>query len=239
MGQVPPAMSSNQKVLVVEDEEHVAELITLYLDKAGYTTEVVADGPEALPAVRRFGPQLVILDLMLPGMDGLEVCRQIRKESRVPIIMLTAKAEEVDRVVGLELGADDYVVKPFSPRELVARVKAVLRRTGEPEERGDASYRLEVPGLRMDQETHQAWVGETELSLTPMEFKLLWYLAAHPRRVCSREELLERVWGYDSYSDARTVDVHVKRVRGKLEEAGAAAAKIATVWGLGYKFEAG
>ena len=229
-------MSSQPKVLIVEDEEHVAELIRLYLGKAGFATEVVSDGLQALPAIRRLRPQLVVLDLMLPGMDGLEVCRQLRKESNLPVIILTARDEEVDRVVGLELGADDYVVKPFSPRELVARVKAVLRRT-EPADRAQEGGHIELPGLRIDEDTHQVWIGEREAHLTPMEFKLLRYLAAHPRRVCSREELLERVWGYDTYSDARTVDVHVKRVRAKLDKAGSAGARIATVWGVGYKFE--
>jgi len=229
---------ANPKIVVVEDEENVAELIRLYLDKAGYATVLVSDGGEALAAIRHHRPALVVLDLMLPGMDGLEICRQLRKESNLPIIMLTAKGEEVDRVVGLELGADDYVVKPFSPRELVARVKAVLRRMAEAGDKGGDEV-VEVAGLRMEQATHQAVVAGRALPLTPMEFKLLWYLAAHPRRVCSREELLERVWGYDSYSDARTVDVHIKRLRQKIEEAGESALRIATVWGVGYRLEAG
>jgi DNA-binding response OmpR family regulator len=223
------------RVLVVEDEQNVAELITLYLGKEGFDTATAADGPSALRMARELKPDLILLDLMLPGMDGLEVFRELRKESRVPVIIATARGEEVDRVVGLELGADDYVVKPFSPRELVARVKAVLRRSAE----GIAGEQdvLQFPGLRIDRARHQAWVEGNEAPLTPMEFRLLWYLASHPDKVCTREELLREVWGEDSYSDARTVDVHIKRIRRKLRGESETEPLIATVWGVGYRFE--
>jgi len=223
------------KVLVVEDEQHVAELITLYLGKEGFDPIIAGDGPAALKMARELKPDLVLLDLMLPGMDGLQVFRELRKESRVPVIIATARGEEVDRVVGLELGADDYVVKPFSPRELVARVKAVLRRSAE----GVAGEQeaIQFPGPRIDRSRHQAWAEGKEVALTPMEFRLLWYLVSHPDKVCTREELLREVWGEDSYSDARTVDVHIKRIRRKLRGDAEKEALIATVWGVGYRFE--
>ncbi len=223
-----------RKVLVVDDEESVRELIELYLTKEGYEVLLAKDGKEALRLNGESHPDLIVLDLMLPGMDGWEVCRQIRSTSRVPIIMLTARSEEVDRVVGLELGADDYVVKPFSPREMVARVKAVLRRgaagPGEQET-------LTFPGLRIDRTQHQLDVDGEEVHLTPTEFRLLWCLASQPGRVFSRADLLDKIWGYDSESDARTVDVHIKRLRQKTKAAEKKSFAITTVWGLGYKFE--
>jgi len=221
-------------VLVVDDEESVRELIELYLTKEGYNVLLAKDGKEALRLNGESHPDLIVLDLMLPGMDGWEVCRQIRSNSRVPIIMLTARSEEVDRVVGLELGADDYVVKPFSPREMVARVKAVLRRgaagPGEQET-------LTFPGLRIDRTQHRLEVDGEEVHLTPTEFRLLWCLAGQPGRVFSRADLLDKIWGYDSESDARTVDVHIKRLRQKTKAAEKKSFAITTVWGLGYKFE--
>ncbi len=171
---------------------------------------------------------------MLPGLDGWEVCRQIRANSRVPIIMLSARAEEVDRIVGLELGADDYVVKPFSPRELMARVKAVLRRGSSAAEEAEV---LAFPDLRVDRVQHRVEVSGEDVHLTPTEFRLLWCLAGRPGRVFSRAELLDRIWGYDSESDARTVDVHIKRLRQKTKAAESKSFSITTVWGLGYKFE--
>jgi two-component system response regulator ResD len=223
-----------RKVLVVDDEESVRELIELYLTKEGYNVLLAKDGKEALRLNGESHPDLIVLDLMLPGMDGWEVCRQIRSNSRVPIIMLTARSEEVDRVVGLELGADDYVVKPFSPREMVARVKAVLRRgaagPGEQET-------LTFPGLRIDRTQHRLEVDGEEVHLTPTEFRLLWCLAGQPGRVFSRADLLDKIWGYDSESDARTVDVHIKRLRQKTKAAEKKSFAITTVWGLGYKFE--
>jgi phosphate regulon transcriptional regulator PhoB len=224
------------RILVVEDEQHVAELITLYLDKEGFETVTAGDGPRALQMARELKPDLVLLDLMLPGMDGLDVFREMRKESRVPVIVVTARGEEVDRVVGLELGADDYVVKPFSPRELVARVKAVLRRSVET--LAGEQQAIQFPGLRIDRTRHQVFVGGDEVAVTPMEFRLLWYLASHPDKVCTREELLREVWGEDSYSDARTVDVHIKRIRRKVQTDPQGEPLIATVWGVGYRFQA-
>jgi len=223
-----------RKVLVVDDEDSVRELIELYLVKEGFEVIHGQDGREALRLNGEHHPDLVILDLMLPGLDGWEVCRQIRVNSRVPIIMLTARSEEVDRIVGLELGADDYVVKPFSPRELVARVKAVLRRGTSAAEEAEA---LVFPGLRVDRVQHRVEVDGEEVHLTPTEFRLLWCLASRPGRVFSRAELLDRIWGYDSESDARTVDVHIKRLRQKTKASESRQFAITTVWGLGYKFE--
>jgi len=219
---------------VVDDEEVVRELIELYLTKEGFEVIHARDGREALRLNGEKHPDLVILDLMLPGLDGWEVCRQIRTGSRVPIIMLTARGEEVDRIVGLELGADDYVVKPFSPRELVARVRAVLRRGSAP---GEENEVLSFPDLRIDRVRHRVEVDGEEVHLTPTEFRLLWCLASRPGRVFSRAELLDRIWGYDSESDARTVDVHVKRLRQKTRASESRSFSITTVWGLGYKFE--
>ncbi len=228
------AGAGGRKVLVVDDEESVRELVQLYLSKEGFEVIPARDGQEALRLNGKHHPDLVILDLMLPGLDGWEVCRQIRSGSQVPIIMLTARTEEVDRIVGLELGADDYVVKPFSPRELVARVKAVLRRGSMA---GEESETLSFPGLRIDRVRHRVEVEGEEVHLTPTEFRLLWCLASHPGRVFSRAELLDRIWGYDSESDARTVDVHIKRLRQKTKASESRPFAISTVWGMGYKFE--
>ena len=227
-------IGQGRRVLVVDDEESVRELIKLYLSKEGFEVVHARDGKEALRVNGEYHPDLIILDLMLPGMDGREVCRQIRSTSRVPIIMLTARAEEVDRIVGLELGADDYVVKPFSPRELVARVKAVLRRGSASDEEEET---LTFLGLRIDRVQHRVEVEGEEVHLTPTEFRLLWCLASQPGRVFSRAELLDRIWGYDSESDARTVDVHIKRLRQKTNASESQSVSITTVWGLGYKFE--
>jgi len=223
-----------RKVLVVDDEDSVRELIELYLKKEGFEVIHARDGREALRLNGVHHPDLVILDLMLPGLDGREVCRQIRVNSSVPIIMLTARVDEVDRIVGLELGADDYVVKPFSPRELVARVKAVLRRGSSREEEVET---LVFRGLRVDRVQHRVEVDGEEVHLTPTEFRLLWCLAGRPGRVFTRAELLDRIWGYDSESDARTVDVHIKRLRQKTHASESRPFAITTVWGLGYKFE--
>ncbi len=223
-----------RKVLVVDDEESVRELIELYLKKEGFEVIHAREGKEALRLNGEHHPDLIILDLMLPGLDGWEVCRQIRSTSKVPIIMLTARSEEVDRIVGLELGADDYVVKPFSPRELVARAKAILRRGMSAAEESEV---LSFPGLRIDRIQHRVEVDGDEVHLTPTEFRLLWCLASRPSRVFSRAELLDRIWGYDSESDARTVDVHIKRLRQKTKAAESKSFSITTIWGLGYKFE--
>lgn len=221
-------------ILVVEDEESVRELLRLYLEKEGFKVELASDGEEALDKMSRTSPDLVLLDLMLPKKDGWEVCREIRKTSYVPIIMLTARGEEFDKVLGLELGADDYIAKPFSPREVVARIKAVLRRANSISlSRGRI---WETLGLKIDYEAKKVEVKGREINLTPKEFELLWFLVNHPRRVYTREQLLEHVWGYDFAGDTRTVDTHIKRLREKLTEGGIASS-IKTVWGYGYKFE--
>jgi len=222
-------------ILLVEDEQNIASLVELYLKNDGYTVEHVGDGLSALAAAERLKPSLVILDVMLPGMDGLEVCRRLRATGKIPIIMLTARDGEVDRVLGLELGADDYVTKPFSPRELVARVKAVLRRA----EPGDASpeddERLALGPVRIDAARREVLVGELPVELTAREFELVAFLVRNRGIVFSRDRLLERVWGYERPVDTRTVDSHVKSVRQKLGEGGSI---IKTLRGVGYKADA-
>ena len=222
-------------ILLVEDEAHIASLVELYLKNDGYTVEHVGDGVTALAAADRLKPALVILDVMLPGMDGLEVCRRLRAASRIPIILLTARDGEVDRVLGLELGADDYVTKPFSPRELVARVKAVLRRA-EPDDAGtDDDERLALGPVRIDPARREVLVDEQPVELTAREFDLLAFLVRNRGIVFSRDRLLERVWGYERPVDTRTVDSHVKSVRQKL---GLGGSIIKTLRGVGYKADA-
>lgn len=224
-----------ESILVVDDEKAVGDLLRMYLGKEGFEVITAYDGEEALQKFAHYRPALVLLDLMLPKKDGWTVCREIRKTSTVPIIMLTARGEEFDRVLGLELGADDYIPKPFSPREVVARVKAVLRRTKfQGEEKNKQQVRYEY--LFMDYEARIARVKDKELNLTPKEFELLFLLAKNPSRAYTREKLLEIVWNYDFQGDTRTVDTHIKRLREKLEEA-EAPPYIKTVWGYGYKFE--
>jgi two-component system response regulator ResD len=224
-------------VLVVDDDEVVRDVVVRYLDREGFESRQAADGEAARRAISEQVPDLVILDVMLPEMNGLDVCRWVRPVSQVPIILLTARGEESDRIIGLELGADDYVVKPFSPRELTERVKAVLRRTTAPPHHG--SSRLEVGGLVIDAETREVTREGRELALTATEFDLLWCLASHPRVVFSREQLLATVWGYEAALDAgtSTVTVHVRRVREKIEEDASHPKCITTVWGVGYRFE--
>ncbi|MBR4284314.1 MAG: response regulator transcription factor [Anaerotignum sp.] len=222
-----------QKILIVDDDKHIAELISLYMMKDGYETEEVYDGREAVKMAESFQPDLILLDLMLPGLDGYQVCTEIRKTSRVPIIMLTAKGETFDKVLGLELGADDYIVKPFDPKELVARVKAVLRRY-EPKQEEVDKNRLKFGGLEINLSNYSVSYNGKSLEFPPKEFELLSFLAQHPNRVFTREQLLDRIWGYEYVGDTRTVDVHVKRIREKLnseDEWG-----ILTVWSVGYKF---
>ncbi len=225
---------SGQKVLVVDDEEHILELARLYLSREGYTIETVSDGAQA---VARFGavkPDLVVLDIMLPNVDGLTICREIRKLSQVPIIMLTARDEVTDKVVGLELGADDYLTKPFHPQELVARAKALVRRAHlEP----DQPKLVRAGRLEIDLERHEVRFGDRRIQLRPKEFDLIALLARHPGRVFQRSELLDLVWGYDFPGYTRTVDVHVQQLREKLAEGGVADPTIVTVWGVGYKLE--
>jgi len=224
------------RVLVIDDEENVCELITLYFEKAGYEVVCAADGAEGIDMIRTHRPDLVILDLMLPGMDGLDVCKEIRRSSNIPLIMLSARVDEVDRVLGLEIGADDYVTKPFSPRELLARVKAVLRRAAYVPS-PDEQQVLTLPGLSISRISREVIVGDGPVDLTPKEFDLLWYLAVNRNRVFTREQLLEQVWAYQEfYGDERTVDQHIKRLRRKIEVNGSPC-RITTIWGVGYKFE--
>jgi len=225
-------------ILLVEDEQSIASLVTLYLQNEGYTVTHVADGAQALPAVERLRPSLVILDVMLPGMDGIEICRRLRaSDESLPIVMLTARDAEVDRVIGLELGADDYIAKPFSPRELVARVKAILRRSARPvaAEADDAVALIRIGSLEIDRSRHEVRDGDREVTLTAKEFDLLVFLSHNRGLVFTREKLLDRVWGYERPVDTRTVDSHVKSLRQKLGEAGAI---VKTVRGVGYKVDA-
>ena len=226
----------SHRVLIVDDEPSIVELVRFALEREGFVTEVAANGQQALEAVRQRMPDLVLLDLMLPGVDGLEVCRQLRQRSNVPIIMLTARASEVDKVVGLELGADDYITKPFSPRELVARVRAVLRRAQSRETPAAvAGQELRVGDIRMDLARHEVWVKDRRVELTPKEYELLRTFMANRGMVLTRELLLDKVWGYDFVGDTRTVDVHVVRLRQKLEDDPARPRYIETVRGVGYR----
>jgi two-component system, OmpR family, alkaline phosphatase synthesis response regulator PhoP len=222
--------SQGQTVLVVEDETSIASFVALYLKNAGYRIQTAGTGREALERVAAEKPSLIVLDLMLPDVDGLEVCRRIRQTSDVPILMLTARDEDVDKIIGLEVGADDYLTKPFNPRELVARVKSILRRTV-PERREAQTKQIKHGDLEIDVGRREVLVSGTEVQLAPKEFDLLWELLDHRGLVLTRDQLLERVWGYTFAGDTRTVDVHVRQLRRKLGEA----SPIVTVWGVGYK----
>lgn len=226
-------MSQNGKILVVDDDEYISELIKLYLVKEGYNVVFAHDGVQALEVFSAEIPDLILLDIMLPEMDGWNVCKEIRKSSNVPIIMLSAKGENFDKVLGLELGADDYIVKPFDPSELLARVKAVLRRSNQTPV--GKSY-ITFPGLSIDMEQYQVKIEEQPVELTPKEIELLYFIASHPNQVFNREQLLQHVWGYEYLGDSRTVDVHIKRIRKKVEIPNQSW-QIKTVWGVGYKFE--
>lgn len=241
--------TTKQKILIVDDDEDIAELISLYLIKECYATLTAADGENALAAFQRENPDLVLLDIMLPGIDGYEVLREIRKKAKTPVIMLSAKGEVFDKVLGLELGADDYIIKPFDSKELVARVKAVLRRTT-PE---PATEKTEVktampspvpddkevhfPGLDVSIRNYTVFYDNEKVEMPPKELELLFFLASHPNQVFSREQLLDHIWGYEYIGDTRTVDVHIKRLREKIKDHGDW--KLSTVWGVGYKFETG
>lgn len=232
-------MAVKQKILIVDDDENIAELISLYLMKECYDTKTVEDGEAALAAFRSYNPNLILLDLMLPGIDGYEVCKEIRKTSSVPIIMLSAKGEIFDKVLGLELGADDYIIKPFDSKELVARVKAVLRRyhpktTAAPKPEQTGSF-VEYADLIINQTNYSVLYHDETIELPPKELELFYFLASHPNQVFTREQLLDHIWGYDYIGDTRTVDVHIKRLREKFKDHPAWG--IATVWGIGYKFE--
>jgi len=229
-----------QKILIIDDDANIAELISLYLIKECFDTLIVNDGEEALKQFKEYQPNLLLLDLMLPGIDGYEVCREVRKTSKVPIIMLSAKGEVFDKVLGLELGADDYMIKPFDSKELVARVKAVLRRfnvqpqpTVEvPKQAGDY---VEYPDLIINQSNYSVLYFDETIEMPPKELELFYFLASHPNQVFTREQLLDHIWGYEYIGDTRTVDVHIKRLREKIKDH--AAWSLSTVWGIGYKFE--
>jgi len=222
-------------ILVVDDESTIVNTVQAYLEKEGYTVHTAFDGPAALKAARVFQPDLIVLDIMLPGLDGIEVLRRLRQESDVYVLMLTAKADETDKIVGLTVGADDYLTKPFSPRELVARVKAILRRG---RGAGTSEPVLTFRRLRIEPDARRVWKDDHPIELTSIEFELLHVLARHRGRVLSREQLIEQVWGYDYYGDERVVDVHIGRIRKKLEDDPARPTLIVTVRGVGYRFEA-
>ena len=225
-----------ENILVVEDEASIQEIISLYLRRAGYKVKAVGDGQQALDILDQQGFDLVILDLMLPHVDGWEITRQLRSGGDIPIIMLTARREESDRIAGLEMGADDYVIKPFSPQELVSRVRAVLRRTHAGEEK-NGTVPLEFSDLTISPQTHLVQVAGQEKELTAREFDLLWLLASHPRQIFSRDQLLDKIWGVTEYIDPATVTVHMRRLREKIELDPSKPRHVITVWGVGYRFE--
>jgi len=224
-------------ILVVEDEASIAEVVSLYLKRGGFNVQVAADGRKAMNAFERQEPDFVILDIMLPEVDGLSLTRWLRDRSNVPIIMLTARREEADRIAGLEMGADDYVVKPFSPQELVSRVRAVMRRLGRDQDSAENERALSFENLSIDPRSRAVRVKESDVELTAKEFDMLYLLARHPKQVFTREQLLERVWGGAQYIDPGTVTVHVRRLREKIEDDASKPARLLTVWGVGYKFE--
>ena len=227
-------MKDKQTILVVDDDPNIAQLVKLYLEREGFEVSVETRGDEALAAFQKNPPSLMLLDIMLPGMDGWQVCRAIRQMSNIPIIMLSAKDETFDKVLGLELGADDYITKPFEGKELVARVKAVLRRAAPGEAEKDT---LSFPGLTISLEKYEVHFQGKLVEMPPKELEVLYFLAAHQNRVFTREQLLEQVWGFDFFGDSRTVDVHIKRLREKLQGSEELGWQIRTVWGVGYKFE--
>lgn len=231
-------MAVKQKILIVDDDNNIAELISLYLTKECYDTKIVNDGEQALIAFEHYKPNMLLLDLMLPGIDGYQVCREIRAKSDVPIIMLSAKGEVFDKVLGLELGADDYILKPFDSKELVARVKAVLRRfqPAKPEAYASVDIKcVEYLGLIVNLSNYSVTYDGQQIDMPPKELELLYFLASSPNQVFTREQLLDNIWGYEYVGDTRTVDVHVKRLREKIKDK--PTWRIATVWGIGYKFE--
>jgi len=228
---------NGKHILVVEDEASIAEVVSLYLKRAGYEVQIASDGKQAMSVFERLIPDFVILDLMLPEVDGLSLTRWLRDRSNVPIIMLTARREEIDRIAGLEMGADDYVVKPFSPQELVSRVRAVMRRLGREQAEAESERALSFEGLSIDPLSRVVKVQQSEVELTAKEFDMLYLLAQHPKQVFTREQLLDRVWGGAQYIDPGTVTVHVRRLREKLELDPSHPTRLLTVWGVGYKFE--
>jgi DNA-binding response OmpR family regulator len=230
-------MVAKQKILIVDDDVNIAELISLYLTKECFDTKMVHDGEDALKTFKHYQPNLILLDLMLPGIDGYQVCRELRAKSNVPVIMLSAKGEIFDKVLGLELGADDYIIKPFDSKELVARVKAVLRRyqPAKPETLAPDVKCAEFPDLVINQTNYSVLYNGQPVDMPPKELELLYFLASSPNQVFTREQLLDHIWGYEYIGDTRTVDVHVKRLREKIKDHPAWG--LATVWGIGYKFE--
>lgn len=225
---------SNNKVLIVDDDNNIVDLIRMYMEKEGFTAVTANNGVKAVELFKSEAPSIVILDVMMPEMDGWQVCREIRRVSNIPIIMLTAKGETFDKVLGLELGADDYMVKPFETKELIARVKAVLRRSETKET--TAEKEIVFPGLMVNLSNYEMKINGEIVEIPPKELELLYFLASNPNRVFTREQLLEEVWGFDYFGDSRTVDVHIKRLREKLEGV-EANWQLKTVWGVGYKFE--
>jgi len=222
------------RILIVDDDQNICELLRLYVDKEGFEAVIVNDGREAMKVFPTINPDLVLLDVMMPELDGWQVCREIRKTSQCPIIMLTAKGEVFDKILGLELGADDYVVKPFEAKEVIARIKAVLRRTGSGEEKDIKEVRYDKLSINLT--NYELRVNGEQVDTPPKEMELIFHLASNPNRVYTRDQLLDEVWGFDYYGDSRTVDVHVKRLREKLEGVSEKWA-LKTVWGVGYKFE--
>ena len=223
------------KILIVDDDANICELLRLYLEKDGFDTVVANDGEQAVEYASKYSPGLILLDIMLPKLDGWQVCREIRKTSETPIIMLTAKGETFDKILGLELGADDYVSKPFDTKEVIARIKAVLRRTND-SDKGSQISEVRYDKLRINLTNYELEVNGVKIDTPPKELELIYHLASNPNRVYTRDQLLDEVWGFDYYGDSRTVDVHVKRLREKLENV-SDEWSLKTVWGVGYKFE--
>lgn len=229
-------MENKPKILIVDDEENICELVRLYIEKEGFDAIIANDGQEAVAKFNKEKPDLILLDIMLPIKDGWQVCREIRAQSKVPIIMLTAKGETFDKVLGLELGADDYVAKPFEPKELIARIRAVLRRSADSVDEKADEDELSFDGLKINQSTYEVYIDDKKVEMPPKEFELLYFLAKNTNKVFTRDQLLDEIWGYEFFGDSRTVDVHIKRIREKLEGENRTWA-LKTVWGVGYKFE--
>jgi DNA-binding response OmpR family regulator len=225
----------NKSILIADDHEDILEIMQRYVSKEGYIPIIAHDGEEAISKFMEYTPSLLLLDVMMPKKDGFEVCRKIRETSNVPIIMITAKGEDGDRIMGLDIGADDYIVKPFSPAEVMARIRAVLRRIDLSEE--EEKDLIRIPGLEIDISSYEVLVRGETINLTKKEIEILWLLAGNPGKVFSRDTLLNRVWGYDYFGDARTVDTHIKRLRSKIDFSKPLTWDIKTIWGVGYKFE--
>lgn len=227
---------TNERILIVDDDTNICELLRLYLEKDGFQTDIVTDGIKAIEVFNSVNPELVLLDIMLPGMDGWQICREIRKTSQTPIIMLTAKGETFDKVLGLELGADDYITKPFETKEVIARIKAVLRRSSSVSSTTETTKEVNFDKLSINLTNYELKVDGKAIDTPPKELELIFHLANNPNRVYTRDQLLDEVWGFEYYGDSRTVDVHVKRLREKLEGV-SDKWELKTVWGVGYKFE--